>query len=240
MTWRDQGLVLANRAQGENHSLLTVFAQERGKVSALVYGGQGKSKAPRLQCGNGVDVTWQGKTADSLGHFTVDLIAPRAATLFGDAKALAAMTATAELLLHVLPDGEGVRGLYEATAILFDTFTDRMIWPVVLAKWEVGLLGALGMGLTLDRCVASDTLLEDGAELCFVSPKSGGAVSYEEGLPYKDKLLPLPPFLIGMGEPTEGDVKAALQLTAYFIRERLLYPIGRDLPEARQRLMHRL
>lgn len=240
MDWRDNGIVLANRSQGENHSLLTVFTPERGKVAALVYGGQGKGKTPILQTGNGIEVRWRGKSADSLGNFEIDLMAPRASAAFGDAKALAALTATAEVLLHVLPEGEGVPGLFEATEVLFDTFGERKIWPVVLAKWEVGLLAALGGGLTLDRCVATDRLLEDGAELCFVSPKSGGAVSYEAGLPYKNKLFPLPPFLIGMGEPTEGDVKAALELTGHFIAERLLAPIGRALPEARERLPGRL
>jgi len=240
MEWRDRALVLANRAQGENHSLLTVFTPQHGRVSALVYGGQGKGKAPLLQCGNGVDVTWKGKTPDSLGSFTVDLIEPRAANLFADPKALSAMTATAEILLHSLPEGEGVPGLFEATEVLFDLLDQPVIWPIVLAKWEVGLLRSLGMGLTLDRCVATDTLLEDGAELCFVSPKSGGAVSYEAGLPYKDKLFPLPPFLIDRGEPMEGDVRAALELTAHFMAARLLEPLGRELPEARARLPKRL
>lgn len=240
MEWRDDALVLANRSQGENHSLLTVFSKEHGKLSALVYGGQGRAKLPALQTGNGVEVRWRGKTPDSLGHFDVDLLFPRAAAAFGDPKALAAMTATAELLLHVLPEGEGVPGLFEATGVLFDSFADRDIWPVVLAKWELGLLSALGGGLILDRCVATHTLLEDGAELCFVSPRSGGAVSYRAGLPYRDRLFPLPPFLIGMGEPSVGDARAALELTAHFLRERLLHPIGRELPEARELLPGRL
>ncbi len=236
MEWRDTALVLSNRPQGENHSLLTAFTPSRGKVSALVYGGQGKGKVPQLQTGNGLELRWRGKTADSLGNFELDLIAPRAAGVFADRLALGAMTATAELLLHVLPEGDGVPGLFEATEVLFDSFSEQMIWPIVLAKWELGLLTALGHGLTLDRCVASDRLLEDGAELCFVSPKSGGAVSYEEGLPYKDKLLPLPPFLINRGEPLVADVAAALNLTTFFLKARLLHPIGRELPEAREAL----
>lgn len=236
MDWRDKGLVLANRPQGENHSLLTVFTPSRGKVSALVYGGQGRGKVPVLQTGNGLDVRWRGKTPDSLGNFEVDLIDPRAASIFAERTALGAMTATAELLLHVLPEGDGVPGLFEATEVLFDSFTEPMIWPILLSKWELGLLASLGHGLTLDRCVATDTLLEDGAELCFVSPKSGGAVSYEAGLPYKDRMLPLPPFLIGLGDPNLGDVRAALTLSAHFLEASLLAPIGQKIPEARERL----
>lgn len=240
MQWRDEALVLTARRHGENHSLLTVMTAGHGKVSALVYGGQGRGKAALLQCGNGVEVRWHGKTPDSLGHFELDLREPRAAAVLADGRALGVMTATAELLLHVLPEGEPVPGLFEATEVLFDTFGERMIWPIVLARWEVGLLSALGGGLTLDRCVATGTLLEDGAELTFVSPRSGGAVSHDAGLPYKDRLFPLPPFLIGLGEPTQGDVKAALNLTGYFLRERLLHPIGRELPEARERLPGRI
>ncbi|MEO1657646.1 MAG: DNA repair protein RecO [Pseudomonadota bacterium] len=240
MEWRDDALMLGQRAQGENHSLVTVFTKSRGKASALVYGGQGRGKSPVLQVGNGLDVRWQGKNADALGHFDVDLVAPRAAATFGDPKALAAMAATAELLLHVLPEGEGAPQLYAATEVLFSTFGERDIWPVVLAKWELGLLSALGGGLILDRCVATDELLEDGADLCFVSPKSGGAVTYDAGLPYKDKLFPLPPFLIDRGDPMQQEVRAALELTGHFIGERLLHPIGRELPDARVRLMARL
>jgi DNA repair protein RecO (recombination protein O) len=236
MSWRDEALVLANQPQGENHSLLTVFAEREGRRSALVYGGQGRGKLPALQCGNGLDISWTGKSETSLGRFDLELTEPRAAAVFSDPKALAALSATAELLLHVLPEGEGLSGLYRATVVLFDSMSDKDIWPVVLAKWELGLLTSLGHGLTLDRCVATDTLLEDGAELCFVSPKSGGAVSFAAGMPYRDKLLPLPPFITGLGEPTRQDVAAALRMSGYFLEARLLEPIGRTLPEGRRRL----
>ncbi|MEM9809974.1 MAG: DNA repair protein RecO [Pseudomonadota bacterium] len=240
MEWRDDALVLGNRAQGENHSLLTVFTKTHGRVAGLVYGGQGRSKLPVLQIGNGLEVRWQGKGPDALGHFSVDLIAPRAASVFSDPQALLAMGVTAELLLHLLPEGEAVPGLFPATEVLFTTFAERDIWPVVLATWEVGLLASLGGGLTLDRCVATGQLLEDGADLTFVSPKSGGAVTYDAGLPYKDKLFSLPPFLIGRGDPMQQDVKAALELTGHFIAERLLAPVGRGMPEGRVRLLARL
>ncbi|MEM6914554.1 MAG: DNA repair protein RecO [Pseudomonadota bacterium] len=240
MEWRDEALMLGQRAQGENHSLVTVFTRTRGKAVALVYGGQGRGKAPILQIGNGLDIRWQGKGPEALGHFDVDLIAPRAAATFGDPKALSAMAATAELLLHVLPEGDAAPALFAATEVLFSTFGERDIWPVVMAKWELGLLRSLGGGLVLDRCVATGELLEDGADLCFVSPKSGGAVTYDAGLPYKDKLFPLPPFLIDRGDPMQQDLRAALELTGHFITERLLHPIGRALPDARIRLTTRL
>ncbi|MEE4207757.1 MAG: DNA repair protein RecO [Parvularcula sp.] len=240
MEWRDKAVVLAGKAQGENHSLLTVFAREHGKVAALVYGGQGRQKLPILQCGNGLDLAWRGKTPDALGHFDVELTEPRAAAAMSSRLSLELLTMIAELLLHVLPEGEGHEGLFDATSVLLDQSGDKTIFAVLLPRWEIGLLSALGAGLTLDRCVATGEMLEDGAELCFVSPKSGGAVSYKAGLPYKEKLFPLPPFLIGMGEPTEEDVAAALRLTGHFVEERLLLPLGREMPASRQGLASRL
>jgi DNA repair protein RecO (recombination protein O) len=240
MDWRDDAIVLSSRPQGENHSLLTVFAREHGRVSALVYGGQGKAKQPLLQSGNGLEVRWRGKNPDALGHFDADLTEPRAAAAFSDRFSLWALTMLTEMLLHVLPEGEGHAGLFDATVVLLDQISDRQIFSVLLARWELGLLSALGSGLSLDRCAATGERLEDGADLCFVSPKSGGAVGYRAGLPYKDRLFPLPPFLIGMGEPTSEGVAAALRLTAHFIEERLFLPIGRPLPESRARLVERL
>ena len=102
-----------------------------------------------------------------------------------------------------------------------------------------------GMAFTFNKvldgtAIGASLYDEDGAELVFVSPKSGNAVSYKAGLPYKDKMFPLPPFLIDQGEPVRQDIAAALRLTSHFIEERILFPADLQLPDARQRLQSRL
>lgn len=240
MEWADEGIILAARAHGENHSIVEIFAPSAGRVAALVHGGQGRHKQPLIQPGNGVHILWKGRSEDSLGHFSLELLNPRAARLMHDPLALTALTSITGLICQCLPERQSVERLYNATSVLLDLLEEKTIWPVILAKWELGLLSSLGFGLTLDSCAATGELLEDGAELVFVSPRSGSAVTYKAGMPYKDKLLPLPPFLIDRGEPSRGDVNAALQLTAWFIEDRILQPAGKKLPEARQRLAHRL
>ncbi|HEY1961349.1 MAG TPA: DNA repair protein RecO C-terminal domain-containing protein, partial [Rhizomicrobium sp.] len=75
-------------------------------------------------------------------------------------------------------------------------------------------------------------------DLIYVSPRSGRAVSREGGAPYADRLLKLPPFFLGAqnSEPTAADILAGLDLTAYFLLDRVLQPHGKQLPQARIRL----
>ena len=69
-------------------------------------------------------------------------------------------------------------------------------WPGPrMARFELQLLSELGFGLDLESCAATGST----AELVYVSPKSGRAVSRAAGEPWRDKLLRLPAFL-GEGE----------------------------------------
>lgn len=240
MEWTDEAIILEARPHGENHAVVNVFTPSAGRVAALVHGGQGRQKKPLLQAGNSVKATWKGRSEDSLGHFALELITPRAATLMYNQLGLTALNAVISVLRLCLPERQSLPNLYDGTVILLELLEEKDIWPIVLAKWEVGLLKELGFGLVLDQCAATGNRLEDGAELVFVSPKSGNAVSYAAGLPYKDKMLPLPPFLIDQGEPLRQDIAAALRMTAYFLEERILLPANTELPDARKRLQDRL
>ncbi|WOI54260.1 DNA repair protein RecO [Parvularcula sp. LCG005] len=238
--WTDNAIVLANRPQGENHSVGILFTEEHGATGGLVYGGQGRGKSPLMQAGNGVRAVWKAKGENALGHFDLELVEARAAHAMQDRMALMALHLVTDILYAVLPEGAAYPPLYKATCALLDHLDEQTIWPILLVQWELGVLEALGYGLTLDRCVATGRLLEDGASLAFVSPKSGGAVSVEAGMPYKDKLLPLPAFMTGLGDPTLPDVKAALRTTGYFLGEKLLGAAGKELPESRERYINRL
>ena len=107
-------------------------------------------------------------------------------------------------------------------------------WGPLFVRWELGLLEALGFGLDLSRCAATGS----SENLCYVSPKSGRAVSGEAGAPYRERLLVLPGFLLGSqnAEPTPEEIIAGLKLTGYFLTERVLRPHDREMPLARVRL----
>ena len=58
------------------------------------------------------------------------------------------------------------------------------------------------------------------------------------GEEYRDRLLALPPFLLGRqaGEPNPRDALAGLALTAHFLAQWVLMPHHKTIPEARNRL----
>jgi DNA repair protein RecO (recombination protein O) len=87
--------------------------------------------------------------------------------------------------------------------------------------------------LDLSRCVATGGI----DDLVYVSPKSGGAVSSAAGVPYRDRLLPLPGFLVGHGTPSDADILEGLALTGHFIDKHVYAAYGRSLPAPRERLV---
>uniref|UniRef100_UPI0030DA0F51 DNA repair protein RecO C-terminal domain-containing protein n=1 Tax=uncultured Maricaulis sp. TaxID=174710 RepID=UPI0030DA0F51 len=71
-------------------------------------------------------------------------------------------------------------------------------------------------------------------------PRTGRAVCRGEAAPYAPKLLELPRCMAGSGKIEEGDIARGLALTGYFLERRVLWPIDKQLPEARTRLMAEL
>jgi DNA repair protein RecO (recombination protein O) len=233
MAFVDDAFVLTARAHGETHAVVEIFAEGHGRRAGLVYGGQGRRMRPILQPGNEVRADWKGR-GDGLGFFSLELTHARAAALMQDRFALAGLAAVCAVAAATLPESEPHARIYRSMRVLFDHFGDVELWPPLLARFELGLLAELGFGLSLERCAAT------GARdnLAFVSPKSACAVSAAAGEPYRDKLLPLPPFLIDAGAPASvADALAALTTTGYFIETRVLHALHREMPDARRRLI---
>ncbi|MEL7486246.1 MAG: DNA repair protein RecO [Pseudomonadota bacterium] len=234
MQFSEEGVVLNARAHGENHAVAEIFTAGRGRWAGLVYGGQGRKMQPLLQPGNGVRAEWRGRGDDSLGHFSLELTAPRAGELMQERLSLTALSAACAVARVCLPEREPHPATYAAFEILLGVLNDADLFPALMARWELGLLSELGFGLTLDQCAATG----GRDNLVFVSPKSACAVSAEAGEPYRDKLLALPAFLRGeRGDVTRADAVDGLTLTGYFIETRILQPADKDTPEPRRRLL---
>lgn len=233
MEFVDDGLVLVARAHGESAAVAEILTPHHGRWAGLVYGGQGRTKTPLLQPGNGVKAAWKGRLDESLGFFTIELTHARAAALMQDRLSLVALTAACAVASATLPERQAHPRVYHTLRILLDHLDDIDIWPALMARWELGLLAELGFGLTLDKCAATGAR----ENLIYVSPKSASAVSAEAGEPYKDRLLPLPAFLrdaaadAGLADALEG-----LKTTGHFIETRILHAANQELPEARRRI----
>ncbi|RMH40708.1 MAG: DNA repair protein RecO [Alphaproteobacteria bacterium] len=235
MEWRDTGTLLAVRGHGESAAIVEVFTEGRGRTSGLVRGGAGRRLAPVLQPGAVLDVVWRARLEEHLGTFSVEPVRARVSIL-ADALALAGLHAVTALLVHVLAERDPHPRLYRMTEALLDAMDAGADWPADYARWELALLEEAGFGLDLTRCAVTGT----EADLVFVSPRTGRAVSRDAAGKWADRLLPLSPVLKG-APGRRGDVLAALETTGHFLDTMVAPALGdRPLPPARQRLVDRL
>ena len=232
--WRDEGALLKVRKHGETSAIIEVFTAEHGRAAGVVRGGVSRKIAPILQPGSQLDVTWKARLEEHLGHFAVEPIRSRAAQVMSDRLALSGLNAVTGLLSFVLPEREAHPTLYERTIKLLDLLGQSEVWPLAYLQWEVALLDEVGFGLDLTECAATGST----EELIFVSPRTGRAVSRNGAGEWADKLLPLPPVLVGEGDAPMAEILQALGTTGHFLETHLAPSLGdRPLPEARQRLM---
>ena len=102
-----------------------------------------------------------------------------------------------------------------------------------LIRFELAMLAELGFGLDLENCAATGAT----ADLIYVSPKSGGAVSRRAGEPWRDRLLRLPPFLRegegGANGWSDQDLQDGFRLTGLFLLRHVLEPRGQGHSDAR-------
>lgn len=232
--WRDAGILLSVRRHGEANAIIEVFTQSHGRHAGVVRGGASRRLAPILQPGAQLDLAWRARLEDHIGAFTVEPLRSRAALVMSDRLALAGLNAVVALLSFGLPDRDAQTGLYTQSEQLLDLLGQNEIWPLAFLRWELRLLDALGYGLDLSACAVTGAT--EG--LTYVSPKTGRAVSAEGAGDWANRLLPLPPVLLGEGAASDPEILQALRTTGHFLREKLAPDLGnRPLPEARARFI---
>ena len=238
MEWHDQGIILTIRKYGEFDAILDVLTREHGRHSGIVKGGLGRRQRGNIQPGNEIDVTWRGRLETHLGTYSVELKNARAVAFLYSSGKLAALNSCSSLLSISLAENEPHELLLDGLLAFLDTLEmaeDNFIhWAPLFIRWELGLLTELGFGLNLESCAATGVT----DDLIYVSPKSGRAVCREAGLPYHDKMLKLPGFLLGNSENLcSEDIKDGLMLTEFFLDRHMLNPFGKKIPQARRMLM---
>ena len=236
MEWQAPAIVLAVRPFGENDAGANVFAEEHGAVRGLARGGGGRRGAAMWQRGNLLSVRWVGRLAEQLGTFSAEMIHPSAAVAMADALPLAMLDATIAVADGTLPDRQPHAEVFTSLLYLLTHLAQGPAMLPELVRWEVRLLAALGYGLDLYRCAVSGA--REG--LAFVSPKSGRAVSEAAAGPWRDRLLKLPPFLLGPAASGPADWRDGLRLTGHFRARDVFALHHKPLPPPRLLLYDRV
>jgi DNA repair protein RecO (recombination protein O) len=236
MEWHDAGFVLATRRHGESAVIVELLTREHGRHAGLVRGGQSPKMRAVLQLGNEVAASWRGRLAEHLGSVVCELVRAHAARILDDPDRLAGLAAAAALVAAALPEREPHPDVFASFRQLLEAFDSAVNWPASYVGWERDLLAALGFGLDLGCCAVTGVI----ADLAYVSPRTGRAVSRAVGLPYHDKLLELPGFLWCDEAADRDQIGLGMTLTGHFLMHHVFGPQGGTLPAARLRLAERM
>jgi len=236
MQWQDNGFVLAARRHGESGLIVELLTRDHGRHAGLFRGGQSPRARAMLQPGNAVAAMWRGRLDEHLGTMSCEPVRAYAAHFLDDPDRLAGLTSATALVMAALPEREPHSDVFASFTRLIEALDSAAEWQASYVRWERDLLGALGFGLDLGRCAETGVT----ADLAYVSPRTGRAVSRAAGQPYHGKLLHLPRFLWCDTPANEGQLALGMSLTGYFLAYHLFAPQGRTLPAARTRLAERM
>lgn len=237
MEFHEEAFVLSARAHGDTGVVADLLTETHGRHAAFIAGGASRRMKPFLQPGARVIADYRARTSDHLGSARLEPVGEGPSALFDDPLALTGLAAATAVAQGALPEREPHPGAFLAFEALMAAFQIPSVWPAIFVRFEAGLLEDLGFGLDLSRCAVTGTM----DDLIWVSPRTGRAVSREAGAPYADKLLKLPPFMLGAQAGLgEGDVGAGLDLTGHFLEQFVFHPQNKPIPSARVWLMDKL
>lgn len=234
MEWRDEGIVLGTRKHGETAAIAEVMTRAHGRHLGLVHGGRSRRQRPVLQPGNKVDLVWRARVDEQLGTFQVEPLELNAAQFMESAVAVYALQ-TLGAHLRLLPERDPHPALYEALLAILDHLGEPAVAGELFVRFELLLLEELGVGLDLSQCAVTGSR----QSLAYVSPKSGRAVSLAAGEEWKDRLLPLPNFLLlraGEGASASA-VNDGFRLTDHFLLRDVYNQRDQAEPESRASLL---
>ena len=237
MQWEDQGIVISLKRFGENKIIVTCLTNEHGRHMGVMR--LSKKAEQVLHLGNFCELSWQARLPEHLGTWHPENIYSAFATIFQDPLRLEALNTACCLIEKILPEREPQKEIFN----LFKEFVFNLAhenWAWFLIELEFILLRYAGITLDFSSCAATG----DKQNLVFVSPRTGRAISNSAGLPYKDKLLRLPPCLTEANRHeiplSSKEFLTVLELNEYFLERYLFGLHGLKLPEARERLKNRL
>ncbi len=219
------GVLLHAKPWGEGGMVATLFCPEFGVIRGLLK----RPKMAELQVLNSLEYLHQRRLESQLGTLTLELQRSRAALWMGHPRAAVALTAAADLLATLLPEGHP----YPMVADVLESFLASDMGWRAYAGFERVVLEQVGYGLQLHHPVPC----AQGSELAYVSPVSLRSVPRAVARGYEPRLLALPHCWGGPVATEHEDCQAALRLTGTLIERMLAGHWGQARLASRTRLV---
>ena len=235
MHFSDEGYIIKILKHGESSAIVTVLSLQHGKIAGFIKCALSKKKLGVYQIGNLISFNAYSRLEENMPQFLgVELVKSYAVNFFNSEKKLAILSAFCELMNVCVAEHENLEFLNFYVKNFFQAQTDNEM-IVRYSFLEYYLLEFLGIGLDLSECAAT------GAKenLEFISPKSSKAVSYEAGLPYKDKMFKFPHYIVDKNyDANVSEVADLLKMTEFFLMKNFFQIHNLKFPNNRANLLN--
>jgi len=224
MKFGDEGIIIDVKKYGESSLIIKVFTQQNGIYRGFIKSAKSSKQRSLYQIGNLISFEFIARLEESLGSFiNVDLIESFCSKIIFEKLKLDCVRSLFSMLDSLFLEREEQKNLFAQLKNFLSNITkDETKKAKIIADYirlELGILSALGYGLDLSCCAATNSEVD----LKFVSPKSGRAISLHAGMPYQNKLLKLPDFLIAENEdPQSSCLLEGLKLSGFFLEKFLM------------------
>ena len=226
MEWKDTAIVLNVHSYNDTLLIVSCLASKYGLCSGTVR--NTKSGRNVVAVGNIISVSWRGRLESHLGQFNIASHESIYPFIYDNQEKMIAMISLCSIFHRSLAHKEPQKNLYNYLEdFLYAVKYDEKTWLKRLLFIELELLSHIGFGLDLDKCAISG----DRDNLCYLSPKTGRALSREVGEQHKTKLFKLPEVFHDFDmDVSVEEMFYALKITKHFLEKNL------EIPETRNKL----
>lgn len=218
----DIGIIIAKKPLKENYYILHVFTKNHGIYAGVIR--KSTKDAAAYQIGNLVNFNWRARLHEHIGNAKCELIKSYSTYIMQSKERLYTFNSMISLIMLCFHEREPHNNFYEYLLSFIQNLSVKYDFKAYI-RLELAILNEAGYGLDLTKCAVTGAI----DDLKYISPKSGKAVSKSAGLPYKEKLLILPEFLVNENIDADLDaIKQSFELTSYFFN-RYFFQAGKQI-----------
>lgn len=204
-----KALILSRKKVAEGSAQITLLCKENGIKKGYCKISSRNSSSSEV----GSLVQYHGNMKDNSKFLSIskfELIKSYTLNFLDNTKELYKVLYVTGLVEHIFKENQGDKEIYN----MIIKFCESLPSPLsTLIKFELNILSMSGYGLDLKRCNATNNT----TNLAYISPKTGGALSFEYGNKFADKLFKLPKWLIENITPSVEDIEYTAKITQFFL-----------------------
>ena len=237
MIIQDTAIILGIRKFKDSDLIVKCLSREHGLLAGILKYAIRRNRGGEVAEGNICQIIWKARLEEHLGTYKIENHSYTYHHIAFDKLRLQIMNSAIAMSLLLLHEKEPQIIIFDKLNKLLNSListTDDITLLKEYVFFELELLNKSGFGLDLSKCIATGTK----ANLSYISPRSGCAVSLEGGKAYHDKLFPLHPFVLNQKqECSHKEIQETLGIIMHFLNTRALEPYNKLAPIARNRLL---